>query len=97
MSFLLGVVASKWWVNHRWKRIRVGLPLSKRYLADALKRQFGGTVHRIKRYNRAGVTWQVTSTRSFKRIQEAALESQAGLPPEFILDLRRFTSAFARA
>lgn len=92
--FLLGVMSSKWWISHERKRIRVHLPVTKKYLADMLKYQFGGTVHTIRRPNQSGITWQATSDESFTRIKKAAQRFKSGLPAEFKKQLFAFLTAF---
>jgi hypothetical protein len=92
--FLLGVISTKWWINHNKKRIRVYLPESKRYLAQALKLEWGGTVSNINRDKHRGVMWQTTSTRSLKQIEEAAKLVKAWLPPEFYRQLIGFTRVY---
>lgn len=89
--YLLGVISSKWWINHSKKRIRVYLPESKRYIAQALKREWGGTVSAVRRPNHLGVMWQVTSKRSLRKIKEAAKSVEPWLPPEFCQQLMMFT------
>ena len=88
--FLLGVISCKWCINHNKKRIRVYLPESKRYLAQALKLEWGGTISYVKRDKHRGVMWQITSTRSLKRIKEAAKDVKPWLPPEFYKQLTSF-------
>lgn len=84
--FLLGLISSKWWINHDKKRIRIYLPESKRYLALALKYKWGGTVST----NRNGVMWQTASTRSLRKIREAAKVVKPWLPPAFYKQLMAF-------
>ena len=84
--FLLGLISSKWWINHNKKRIRVHLPESKRYLALALKQKWGGTVYT----NQHKVMWQTTSSRSLKKIKEAAEGVKPWLPREFYKQLMSF-------
>ena len=91
--FLLGVISSKWWINHNKKRMRIYLPEHKRYLAQALKAEWGGTVSTITRPKHRGVMWQTTSTRSLKRIEKATREMSPWLPPEFHKQLAAFMSA----
>lgn len=88
--FLLGVIATKWWINHNKKRIRIYLPESKRCLAQALKLEWGGTISNISRPKHLGVMWQATSTRSFIKIEEAATTVKSWLPPEFYKQLMAF-------
>jgi hypothetical protein len=92
IAFLLGVISAKWISNHRRKRIRVHLPLSKKQIADALRKEFGGTVHVSKL--RAGVTWQATSDESLLRLKEAARRSRSALPPESYQQIVDFVSTF---
>jgi hypothetical protein len=88
--FLLGVISAKWWIDHSNKRIRIYLPESKRYLAEALKEEYGGTLSNIRRDRHRGVMWQTTSTRSLKEIKEAARLVRTWLPPEFYTQLSMF-------
>ena len=88
--FLLGVISSKWWISHNKKRIRVYLPESKRYLAEALKATWKGTVSTITRPRHRGVMWQTTSTRSLNEIREIAESVKTRLPPEFYQQLSAF-------
>jgi len=88
--FLLGVISSKWWINHNKKRIRVYLPESKKYLAQALKREWGGTISNINRPKHHGIVWQTTSTRFLRKIREAAEDCKSWLPPEFYQQLTAF-------
>ena len=90
--FLFGVIASKWCVNHRRKRLRVHLPASKKYVADLLGREFGGTVHVAR--NNAGVTWQITSDDSLLRLKKVAQKVKSGLPPEFYKQLTAFIAVY---
>ena len=93
--FLLGVISSKWWINHNKKRIRIYLPESKRYLAHLLKREWGGTVSSINRDKHREVMWQTTSSRSLKQIKEAARKMKSCLPPEFYQQLTAFIRVHA--
>jgi hypothetical protein len=88
--FLLGIIASKWCINHNKKRMRIYLPETKRYLALALQQEWGGTVSRINRDKHHNVMWQITSTRSLQAIREAALAIKTWLPPEFYQQLMMF-------
>ena len=91
--FMLGLISSKWWINHDKKRIRVYLPESKRYLALALKREWGGTVSTVTGTEHSGVMWQTTSTRSLRKIKEAATTVKKWLPHEFYKQLMAFMTA----
>ena len=95
ITFLLGVIASKWCINHRRKRIRVSFPLTKRYLADQLKLHFGGTIYKVNQTHQISVTWEITSTKSFNRLYKAAQQNSTGLPEEFVTALRNFASELA--
>jgi hypothetical protein len=90
LIFLLGVISSKWWINHNKKQIRIYLPESKRYLAQALKLEWGGSVSSITRSKYHGIVWQTTSNRSLKKIAEAAKEMRPWLPLEFYQQLSAF-------
>lgn len=92
--FLLGVIACKWWINHTKKRIRIYLPVTKRYLAEALKHEWGGTIVTITRGKHRGIMWQTTSTRSFNKIKAAMTLVQESLPPEFVTQLDLFMLEF---
>ena len=94
ISFLFGIISSKWYISHSRKRIRVHLPISKKYIAEVLLLQFGGTMHISKLPKHQGVVWQITSDKSLKKIKEAALRVRAGLPKEFRAQLAAFLSAF---
>ena|SRR5579859_6759236 len=88
--YLFGVMSSKWWINHDKKRIRVYLPESKRYLAQLLKSEWGGTISNVNRPKHHGVMWQTTSTRSLTKIGKAATAVKPWLPPEFYKQLTAF-------
>lgn len=94
ICFLLGVVATKWWINHSHQRVRVHLPESKRHLARELKGLFGGTVHVIKRPGKQGVTWQITSKESFALLEKAVRRVSDGLPDEFLKAMTAFLERF---
>ncbi len=91
--FVLGILASKWWINHNRKRIRVHLPESKRYLAGALRDQYGGIIHTIKSPRR-GVVWQITSDKSLGLIRESLKKVKDYLPPEFSKQLESFLNQY---
>jgi hypothetical protein len=95
IAFLLGVVAAKWWINHRHQRVRVHLPESKKYLAKELRTIFGGTIHTLRHPNKPGVMWQVTSKSSFELLLKAARRISDGQPDEFMEALASFVSEFA--
>ena len=93
-TFILGVIACKWHINHNKKRIRIFLPESKRYLAKALKLNFGGTISTVSRPKSHGIMWQATSTKSFKQIREVARKTNNWLPPEFNKQLLDFLNIY---
>ena len=93
--FLLGVISSKWWVTHNKKRIRIYLPESKRYIANQLKLEFGGTISSINRDKYRGLMWQVTSTDSLCRIKKVAKKFKSWLPSEFYEQLTAFLKTHA--
>ena len=90
MTFLMGLLASKWWISHERKRIRIYLPKTKSYLIYLLKEQFGGTAHIVNRDSQHGMMWQATSTKSFRAIEKAVLRLKSGLPIEFQRNIKAF-------
>ena len=92
--YLLGVMSCKWWINHNKKRIRIHLPESKRYMALALKKAWGGTVSNSNNSTHRRILWQATSTKSFLKIEEAAKSVKSWLPPEFYKQLMSFIKVF---
>ena len=91
--FLLGVIGSKWWINHSSHRIRVYLPESKRYIARLLKLEWGGTLCSIKRGTNVGVMWQTASSDTILTIAKAARKYSPWLPSELIQQLNAFTAS----
>ena len=90
----MGVLASKWWISHERKRIRIYLPKTKSYLIHMLKEQFGGTVHVVNRDKQHGLMWQATSTKSFRIIEKAVLRLKSGLPIEFQRNIKAFLAEY---
>jgi hypothetical protein len=93
LVFLLGMISTKWWIDHNKKRIRIYLPITKRYLATKLKANWGGSISNVNRKQNRGVIWQASSTRSFTKIREAAIRLRPWLPPEFHDQLTSFLNA----
>lgn len=94
ICFLLGVLSSKWFINHNRKRIRVHLPESKRTLAETLQKRFGGTITTVKRKNQSGVSWQATSDTSLRKIKQAVQLAKHGLPDDVRLQINGFLDNF---
>lgn len=90
---MLGVIGCKWWINHRTKRIRVYLPESKRYIANYLQLNLGGTVSSVRKAQHTGVMWQTADGKTILAIKKAAKSYKKWLPPELLVQLERFTKA----
>ena len=72
--------------------MRVNVPGSKKYLVEALKREFGGSIHISPAGARA--MWQLTSNEDLTRLKEATEKAKPWLPPESYQQLTAFLSTF---
>lgn len=90
--FLLGVLAARVSINHRYKRIFVQFPITKANIATQLKNEFGGSVY-VKPYTdtkNSYTCFELKSNEGLKKLFKAVVEFDDQLQDGSLKELRDY-------
>ncbi len=92
IPFLLGTLVGKVSINHRYKRLVLHLPYTKRMLARKFKEHFGTQVYYKTNKTTYSCYMIVTfeSKKSFKRLHEAVVACRPSLPHDYLQGIEEF-------
>ena len=95
--FLLGVIAAKWRVNHRRRRLVVPLSLNREPTARAMRQRFGCTVyHKRSPAGNTSLVCEFNSASSLDRLKAAVVRFRHAVTADFAADYLAFWRAAGR-
>lgn len=90
-AYFLGVLSSKASFNHKYKRIVIQFPRSRKEMAYLLKDQFGGSVY--ERNAGRYTCFELKSKNDLSKLKKAVQHANAILPPKSLEELSSFMDA----